>query len=144
PIGKIVQHTHLVAARQQAFAKMAADEPGPACHQQLAHGASLNRSRKKERSCAVLMPRASVASSTSNGVTVQPCADRKGRKGRKLTSPVWPPRAALIRYPSQAAARACVPSRNVPTSEKPLGVVGSPSRLCRTLARPGPSKTYST
>src|ERR1700722_17431634 len=111
---------------------MTADEAGAAGDQHAFHGALLYRLWKKARSSFVLMPRASVPSATSSGVTVQTCADRKGWAARKLISPAPPPRDALFRYPSQAGLRPCVTSRNVPTSEKPPERVASPSRVCRT------------
>src|ERR1700677_678084 len=64
-IDQAVQHPHLVAAPQQAFAKMTADEAGAAGDQHAFHGALLYRLWKKVRSSFVLMPRASVASITS-------------------------------------------------------------------------------
>src|SRR4051812_46778722 len=96
-IDKAVQHPDRVTARQQALAKMAADKARAAGDQDFLHGAFLYRLWKKVRSSFVLMPRASVASATSTGVTVQPCADRKGRKGRKLISPVPAPCGVFAR-----------------------------------------------
>src|SRR6266404_2255525 len=144
-IDQAVQHPHFITARQQFFREMAADESGAAGDQNVFHGPFLYRFWKKARSSLVLMPRASVASATSSRVMVQPCAARWGRKGRKLISPVALPFSPVpARKSSQADLRPSVPSREVPTSEKPSGVVISPSRVCNTLVSRAPSKTYST
>ncbi len=86
------------------------------------------------------MPRASAGSDTGSTVT----GERRGRNGRKLTSPVAAPAAASAAYRSHAGRSPLVARQNTPTSLSPPGRHTSPSRDCRTRTSSPPASSYST